>query len=72
MIDVGVQLENEIKQRHEQEQTQDEVDLDDTIPALLLELGVEIFVASLILPHFFVWFIPRIRGIMKLNENSMD
>ena len=74
MVDVGTQLQNKIEQRHEQkeEEQDNEIDLDDTIPALLVELGVDVCIACFILPHVFIWFWPRIRGILKINDSSTE
>ena len=56
----------------ERGQSEDDIDLDDTIPAFLLELGVEVLLASTTLPYIFLWFWPRIRGILRINDNGEE
>ena len=53
-------------------ESEEDIDLDDTIPAFLLELGVEVFLASATLPYIFLWFWPRIRGILRINDSGVE
>ena len=73
-LDLAAQLDHQIEAKLEkgQEEEEEEVDLDDSLAAILVEVGVEAVIASIILPYIFVWFWPRIRGIIRIAESSVE
>lgn len=48
----------------------EDIDLDDTIEAILLRIFIQLFIGAVILPHVIAYFVPQIRVL--LNGNSRD
>ena len=50
-------------------ETKDEIDLDDTLQAIMTRIFIELFIGALILPHIIAHFLPQLRAISGNTRN---
>ena len=47
----------------------EEIDLDDTLPAILIRMLIQILIAAIFLPHIIAHFLPQLKSVATYNRN---
>ena len=53
-----------------EESKEEELDLDDTLPARLTEMGLQILLPVIFLPHLLAYFLPQLRTILAAKRDT--